>query len=97
MIKSLAVGLVAVAVATAGGVARAADEEALAKSSGCLNCHAVDAKKMGPSFKETAAKYKGKADAQATLVAKLSSAKGHPEVKAKGDDLTKLIKWVLSM
>ena len=65
MIKSLAVGLVAVAVLMAGGVARAADEEALAKSSGCLNCHAVDAKKMGPSFKETAAKYKGKADAQA--------------------------------
>ena len=97
MIKSLAVGLVAAAVLTAGGVARAADEEALAKSSGCLNCHAVDAKKMGPSFKEIAAKYKGKADAQAMLTAKLSTAKGHPEVKAKGDDLTKLVKWVLAM
>jgi cytochrome c len=97
MIKSLAVGLVAVALLAAGGVARADGEEALAKSSGCLNCHAVDAKKMGPSFKETAAKYKGKADAQATLTAKLSAAKGHPEVKAKGDDLTKLIKWILAM
>jgi len=95
MIKSLAVGLVAVAVLTAGGVARA--DEALAKSSGCLNCHAVDAKKMGPSFKETAAKYKGKADAQATLVTKLSTAKGHPEVKAKGDDLNNLVKWILAM
>jgi cytochrome c len=95
MVKSLAVGLVAVAVLTAGSVARA--DEALAKSSGCLNCHAVDTKKMGPSFKETAAKYKGKADAQATLTAKLSGAKGHPEVKAKGDDLTKLLKWVLAM
>jgi cytochrome c len=95
MVKSLAVGLVAVAVLTAGSVARA--DEALAKSSGCLDCHAVDTKKMGPSFKETAAKYKGKADAQATLTAKLSGAKGHPEVKAKGDDLTKLLKWVLAM
>jgi cytochrome c len=95
MVKSLAVGLVAVAVLTAGGAARA--DEALAKSSGCLNCHAVDAKKMGPSFKETAAKYKGKADAQATVTAKLASAKGHPEVKAKGDDLTNLVKWILAM
>jgi cytochrome c len=97
MIKSLAVGLVAVAVLTAGGAARADDEEALAKSSGCLNCHAVDTKKMGPPFKDTAAKYKGKADAQATLTAKLADAKGHPAVKAKGDDLTKLVKWVLAM
>ena len=37
----------------------AAAQEALAKSSGCLNCHAVDTKKVGPSFKDVAAKYKG--------------------------------------
>ena len=97
MIKSLAVGLVAMAVLTAGGVARAADEEALAKSSGCLNCHAVDAKKMGPSFKETAAKFKGKADAQATLVANLKAGKGHPAVKTSDADTATLVKWVLAM
>jgi cytochrome c len=71
-------------------------QEALAKSSGCLNCHAVDGKKMGPSFKEIAAKYKGKSDAEATLVAKLSAGKGHPEVKAKPDDVTALVKYVLA-
>ena len=97
MIKSLAVGVVAAAVLSAGGVAMAASGEEIAKSSGCLNCHAVDTKKMGPSFKETAAKYKGKADAEATLTAKLSGAKGHPEVKAKGADLTTVLKWVLAM
>jgi cytochrome c len=97
MIKSLAVGLVAVAVLTAGGVARADGEEALAKSSGCLNCHNLDTKKMGPGFKETAAKYKGKADAQATLAAKISGAKGHPQVKASEDDINKLVKWILAM
>jgi len=70
-------------------------QEALAKSSGCLNCHAVDTKKMGPSFKEVAAKYKGKADAEATLEAKLSTAKGHPAVKASADDVKSLVKWVL--
>lgn len=70
--------------------------EALAKSSGCLNCHAVDTKKVGPSFKEVAAKYKGKADAEASLVAKLSAGKDHPAVKASPDDVKTLVKWVLA-
>lgn len=85
---ALAASLVAAGTASA--------TEALAKSSGCLTCHAVDKKKMGPSFKETAAKYKGKADAQATLVKALGDAKSHPEVKAKGDDLATVVKWVLA-
>ena len=56
-----------------------------------MNCHDIATKKMGPAFKEVAAKYKGKADAEAMLVTKLSTAKGHPEVKAKGDDLKGLV------
>jgi cytochrome c len=72
-------------------------QEALAKSSGCLNCHAVDTKKMGPSFKDIAAKYKGNADAQTALETKLSSGKGHPAVKASADDVKSLVKWVLAM
>jgi cytochrome c len=95
MKSMIIVGIVAAAGLCATGAANA--QEDLAKSSGCLNCHDVNAKKMGPAFKEVAAKYKGKADAQATLVAKLSGAKGHPEVKAKGDDLNSLVKWVLSL
>jgi cytochrome c len=82
-----------IALAAAGA---AGAQEALAKSSGCLNCHAVDTKKMGPAFKDVAAKYKGQADAEATLVAKVSGGKGHPAVKASGDDVKSLIKWVLS-
>jgi cytochrome c len=81
--------------ALAAGTASA--QEALAKSAGCLNCHAVDSKKMGPSFKDVAAKYKGKADAEATLVNKLSKGEGHPAVKASADDTKSLVKWVLSM
>lgn len=84
----------AVGLGAAGG---ASAQEALAKSSGCLNCHAVDTKKIGPAFKEVAAKYKGKADAEATLAAKISGAKGHPEVKASPDDVKSLVKWVLSL
>ena len=78
----------------ASGTANA--QEALAKSSGCMNCHDVAAKKMGPSYKEIAAKNKGKADAEAKIIAKLSAGKEHPEVKAKGDDLKGIVKWVLT-
>ena len=90
------VGLMTMAM-IAAGTAVAQDQSALAKSSGCLNCHAVDAKKMGPSFKATAAKYKGNADAEAMLVAKITAAKDHPEVKAKPDDVKALVKWILAM
>lgn len=73
-------------------------QEPLAKASGCLACHNVEgAKKMGPSFKDTATKYKGKADTEATLVAKLSEGKGHPKVKSSPEDTKALVKWVLSM
>jgi len=51
---------------------------------------------MGPSYKEIAAKNKGKADAEAKIIAKLSAGKEHPEVKAKGDDLKGIVKWVLT-
>lgn len=74
----------------------ASAQEALAKSDGCLNCHAVDTKKVGPSFKSVAEKYKGKADAEAMLLAKIKG-KGHPATKASDDDAKALIKWVLAM
>jgi cytochrome c len=93
--KLIAMTVVATMALSAVGAARA--QEALAKSSGCLNCHAVDTKKMGPAFKDVAAKYKGKGDAEATLAAKLSAGKDHPAVKASGDDVKSLVKWVLSM
>ena len=71
-------------------------QEALAKSAGCLNCHAVDTKKVGPAFKDIAAKYKGNAEAEAKLSAALTSGKGHPPVKTSPDDTKSLVKWVLS-
>ena len=92
--KSMLVAVAAAVALTAAGAASA--QEDLAKANGCLTCHAVDTKKMGPSFKDISAKYKGKADAEKTITAKLAEGKGHPAVKAKGDDLTKLVKWVLA-
>ena len=95
MKRILLAAAVSMALAGASGMANA--QEALAKSSGCMNCHDVSAKKMGPAFKEIATKYKGKADAAATLEANLTGAKGHPAVKASADDVKALVKWVLAM
>ena len=93
--KLIAMAVVASIALVASGAASA--QEALAKSAGCLNCHNVDAsKKVGPGFKEIAAKYKGKADAEAMLVTKLTKGEGHPAVKASPDDIKSLVKYVLS-
>lgn len=45
----------------------------LAKKSGCLACHAVDKKVVGPAWKDVSAKYKGKATAKADLVTKVKA------------------------
>jgi cytochrome c len=44
----------------------------------CLNCHQVDRKIVGPAWKDVAAKYKGDATAQVTLVNKvIKGGSGH--------------------
>ena len=43
----------------------------LAKSSGCMNCHTVDKKLVGPALKDIAAKYKDTPVAQAALEEKV--------------------------
>ena len=93
--KSMLIAVAGAALVMGAGVASA--QEDLAKSSGCMNCHAVDTKKVGPAFKDIAAKYKGNADAEAKLTAELKDAKGHPKTTAKAEDVPKLVKWVLSM
>ena len=59
----------AVALLTLSGQASA--DLALAKKSGCLACHSVEKKIVGPAWKDVAAKYKGDASARAALIAKV--------------------------
>ena len=47
--------------------------EALAQKSGCLACHSIDKKVLGPAYKDVAAKYKGDKTAEAKLVAKVKA------------------------
>jgi cytochrome c len=57
--------------------------EGLLKKSGCMKCHSVSADKNGPAFKKTAAKYKGKPDAEAALFKHLTTG---PTVKVDGKE-----------
>lgn len=51
---------VAAALALASGAASAAGPEEALNKAGCMACHSKDKKLVGPSFKDIAAKYKGK-------------------------------------
>jgi cytochrome c len=96
--KPMLTTIAAAALAFAfNGVAYAqANAQDLMKSNGCMNCHDVSAKKVGPSFKDIAAKFKGKADAEKMLVAQLKDGKGHPAVKASEGDISTMVKFVLA-
>ena len=54
------------------------------KDKGCLNCHDADKKKVGPAFKDIAAKNAGKS---AELTAKIKDGKGHPKVNKPEADI----------
>ena len=45
----------------------------LATKNGCMACHGVNNKIVGPGYNEVVAKYKGQADAEAKLVAKVKA------------------------
>ncbi len=102
----LVVGLVGVSWAAQAQAVDVAAAEALLLSNKCAKCHSVDKQKDGPSFKKTAAKYKGKADAEAKLFTHLTTAptieidgvkEEHQKIKAKDDAATKnLVKYILS-
>lgn len=79
--------------------------EALSAKAGCVACHAVDKKLLGPSYKEIAAKYKGDKNALATLTKSVrQGSKGvwgplpmaaTPVDKISDADLKALLGWVL--
>jgi cytochrome c len=84
-----------------------ADGEALAKQSGCMMCHKVDAKSpTAPAFKAIAEKYRGDAGAAARLEVKVrkggSGSFGTNQMmatpsKVSDDDIKALVAWILSL
>jgi cytochrome c len=94
--KSVSLFLAVVGMLVAGG-ASAQSAEGLLKSKGCLGCHAMDTKKVGPAYKDVAAKYKGDNKAEGKLVAALKEGKGHPvKIAASEAELKAMVKYVLS-
>jgi cytochrome c len=93
------------ALAAALAVAPAWADEALAAKSGCLACHAVDKKVVGPSYKEVANKYRGDKAAPAKLEKKVKEGgvgvwgqiPMPPNTQVNDADIKKLVAWVLSL
>lgn len=100
----------AVAAATVSLPAAAVDAkaaEALVRKSKCLTCHAIDKKKDGPSFKETAAEYKGKPEAEEKLIKHVTmpskvkvdgKEEDHETLKTDDAEAAKnVVQWILSL
>ena len=88
--------------------ADAAAAQALAKKEGCLKCHAVDKKKDAASLKDIAKKFAGKPDAEARILAQITTGQKvkledgteeeHKMLKTKDKaEIDNLIAWILSL
>lgn len=101
MKRVIAASAVGLGLLLAGAVQ--ADEK-LAQANGCMTCHQMEKKVLGPSYKEVAAKYKGSAGAEATLVKKVKDGgKGvwgdmvmPPNAHVKDADIQAIVKWILA-
>jgi cytochrome c len=101
--KSLSAALMLAVTALAASGAHAQDALAEKKKL-CLSCHDISTKKIGPSFKDVAARYAGQGDAVAKLTQKvLKGGAGvwgpvpmpaNPQVNDA--EAKQLVDWVLS-
>jgi cytochrome c len=81
-----------------------AGAQELAQRSGCLACHGVDKRVVGPAFRDIAARYEGQPDAEAQLLQKLrgggSGSWGAVPMPAQPQlaegDAGALVRWILS-
>ena len=92
-------------IATAAAVCVEADaSEALARDKGCLSCHAVQTKVVGPAYKDVAAKYAGQPDAEDKLVQTvLKGGSGKwgfvpmpPNTNVSSEEAHVLVRWILA-
>ncbi|HBO4748725.1 TPA: cytochrome C-551 [Pseudomonas aeruginosa] len=81
----------------------AEDPEVLFKNKGCVACHAIDTKMVGPAYKDVAAKFAGQAGAEAELAQRIKNGSQGvwgpipmPPNAVSDDEAQTLAKWVLS-
>ena len=99
--KKLPVLLAVLAMATVAEVTVA--DEALAKSKGCLGCHGIDKKIVGPAYKDVAQKYAAQ-NVTDQLAEKVIKGGGGvwggmpmPPNAVSPEEAKKLVTWVLSL
>lgn len=71
----------------------------------CMGCHQVEAKVVGPAFKEIAAKYKGDAQAATALAGKIKAGGAGtwgsmpmpPNPTVTDEDMKTIVNWVLAL
>jgi cytochrome c len=96
---------VSLGFALASGAALAADAQQLLKDKACLSCHTVDKKLVGPAYKDVAAKYKSRKDAEAYLTKKIREGSTGvwgaipmpPNATVGDDDAKTLAKFILTV
>jgi cytochrome c551/c552 len=94
--RTLLTCVLAVTGALAASAAWASPE--LSKKAGCATCHAVDKKKEGPAFQETAKKLKADAGAEEAMFRSITEPKtAHPEMKASPEEIKAVLKWVKTL
>ena len=62
------------------------------RNKGCLNCHDLDKKKVGPSFKDIAASRRSSQE----MLARLKEGKTHPKVPATDAELKAALDYVMA-
>ena len=101
LIGAAAAATVAPAAPAAG---KGTNVSSLLAANACTACHGVKNKIVGPGYNEVAARYKGQADAEGKLVAKLKAGGQGvwgaipmpPQTQLKDEDAHRLVKWILS-
>ena len=68
-----------------------------AKEHGCLNCHAVDKKKVGPAWQDVGAKYKGKTAADLATSVKGKPVHAAVMKKTSDKDLGLMTEWIMTL
>ena len=80
------------------------DGLALVTSAGCVACHGVDNKIVGPAFTAVRDKYKSRSDAESYLVGKIKSGGSDvwgaipmpPQPQVKDADVKAIAQWILA-
>ena len=107
MIRNVVVPIAALGLIVQASLSPAEASEELMSRSGCISCHRVDQKLLGPGFKEVAARYRSDPQAAARLFRKVRDGgegewgdlpmQPNGEEKVSDADLQQLLDWILKL